>query len=147
VTPLIEIALIALGVTGLSQAVYLLMVDQDYVEETREKIRDITKKLRELDPSSKEYKKLLNEQLKLNMDMTKHTFKPNLVTIVPYLVMFTFLKKRYEGVPMINLPFNLFGKSYIGWIGTFILISLIATTVIQAVVKYYRKKKKGDKNA
>lgn len=146
-TPLIELVLISLGITSISQAVYFFMVDQDYVERTREEIRELTKKLREVSPNSKEYKTLLNKQLKLNMEMTKHTFKPNLVTIVPYIAMFSLLKKRYEGIPMINLPFKLFGKYYIGWIGTFILVSLVTTTIIQAVVKYYRKKKKGDENA
>ena len=146
-SPLLELVLISLGVTGFSQAIYLIMVDQDYIERTRAKIRELTSQMKSLSPNSKEYKNLLNQQLKINMEMTKHTFKPNLVTIVPYIIMFSLLKKRYDGVRMINLPFNLLGKNYIGWIGTFILVSLIATTIIQAVVKYYRKKKKGDKNA
>ena len=156
--PLTEIALVSAGVSIVSQTVHILMVNQDYVEHARKEIKEMSKKIRELTPGSKEYKKLFDEQMKINMKLTKQTMKPSMVTIIPFILIFSILRNRYEGMEVIQLPFTVFGKEYIGWIGTFILVSMCLSIIIQTSYKKYRKSKKakeegekdlgeGDKNA
>ena len=145
--PLHEIVIASSIITLVSQTVYLVMVNQDYVEKMRKKLKDMHKDLRTMEPNSKEYKSLLNEQFKLNMQMSKHTMKPSLITIIPYFIVFSMLRTRYEGLEVLQLPFTFLSKTYLGWLGTFMLTSLILTLTIQTSYKKYRKIKKGDSNA
>jgi len=133
----LELTLISLAVSLFSQGAYFLFSDVKKVSAYRERIKEISRKIRKLDPSSNEYKSLFNEQLKINSQIMRMNMKPMIITTIPLILVFTFLNKRYTGVEVIPLPFSLFGKTYLGWLGTYIILSLVFTSVIQKVVFKY----------
>jgi uncharacterized membrane protein (DUF106 family) len=142
--PLAEIFVISIGTTLISQAVYQLMVDHNFVDKAKEDIKELQKKLKGLNPKQKEYTHTLNRQMDLNMKLFKQTMKPSMVTIIPFLLIFAFMSRVYTGLEVLHLPFTipLLGKNWLGWIGTFVLFSFIFTTVIQRVMTMVRKRRR-----
>lgn len=147
-SPIYEIGIIAVITAALSQVLYHIVVNHDFVDEAKEEIKGMQKELKNHKPGEKEYNEILNKQMSLNMKVMKQTMKPTMITIIPYMLMFAFLSRVYTDMQILQLPFTLpiWNKDWLGWVGTFILFSIVISTILQQVLKRHRKKKR-EKNA
>jgi len=76
------------------------------------------------------------DMMPLNMKYLKLSMKPTLITLLPFLLIFMGLRAIYGEAVIIPLPWDLplIGTS-LEWIGTYIILSLIFTTVFRKALK------------
>jgi uncharacterized membrane protein (DUF106 family) len=72
------------------------------------------------------------------MKLMSQSFKPMILTIVPFIIIFMLLGKIYGSMTVVSLPFH-FPLSKLatglGWIGTYIIFSMVFTTAFRKALK------------
>ncbi len=137
--PQITIAIVAVIVSSMSTLVQKLLVNQDRVEEIKEEMNKLKKESKEK-PEDKEIQK---EMFSLSKEMMKNNFKPMLITMLPILLVFLWLRRTFGEIGTVaHLPVLNIGLSWIWW---YILISITVSLILEAIYKTHRKRKKKDK--
>ena len=134
-----------LSIVGISVAlalgstlVYKYATDQNLMKAMREEIKKLQDemKLHRTDPQK--LAEIQGKLMPLNMKMMTQSFKPMILTLVPFVIIFALLGKIYTSMTIIPLPFH-FPLSRLttglGWVGTYIIFSMIFTTVFRKALK------------
>ena len=81
---------------------------------------------------------LQKKAMETSFKYMQHSMRPTLFTLVPLLIIFGWLGNTFKtaGETLINLPFSvpLIGSS-IGWLGTYIISSLIFNLILRKLFK------------
>jgi uncharacterized membrane protein (DUF106 family) len=88
---LIWLVLLAAGLSLFTQIVNKFMINEKQVDRYREDMKKIQNELKGMDPKSEEFLKKQDEMLDKNMWIMKQQFKPMMVTLLPYLLVFSFV--------------------------------------------------------
>ena len=132
--PIVIIFLVSIGVAVLSNLAYKYVTDQAMIRQVREDTKHLQESLKaQTDPQKK--LEIQQQITSLSMKLMPQQFKPMLVTIVPFLLIFTFLNKLFTNVSIIPLPFMLFGKPWLGWFGTYLICTLVLMPIFKKVFK------------
>ncbi|MEM4182123.1 MAG: EMC3/TMCO1 family protein [Candidatus Pacearchaeota archaeon] len=123
--PRASVILISLVVSFISMLITKGMTDQALMKSIKERQKEIQKELKEkkYSPQDKQFLKLQKEMLELSATMIRHSFKPLLVTLVPFLILFAFLRNFY--IPLI-------GNS---WIWYYIVPSILISPLYKKILK------------
>jgi uncharacterized membrane protein (DUF106 family) len=136
---LLEIFFIATGLSIIMTYAYKFLTDQALMRELKSEIDKLKKKMKEHRKDPEKLREVQKEMMPLNMKYFKKSMKPTLITLLPFLIIFFFLNQVYsvggELFPIVPLPFSLpiIGNS-LEWIGTYIIFSLVLTTVFRKVL-------------
>ena len=98
--PLIAVGLIAFILSLFSVLVTKLVVDEDKLNETRKRMSEDQKKIRKLDPNSKEYKEIQDRIVKDSLYVTKESYKPMIYTTVVFILVWIWLSQTYAFAPI-----------------------------------------------
>lgn len=110
------------------------LTDQIKIKALKKEMKDLQKEMRSImskNPSKAQA--LQSEIFKKNLEHMKQTMSPRvlLVTMLPVLVVFSFVRKIYG-------PYgeflHLFGLTSFGWLGTYILFSIGCTLILKKVL-------------
>jgi uncharacterized membrane protein (DUF106 family) len=115
------IALSAL-VTLVSTLVTKWLTNQEHLKSLKVRQKQIQKDLKGCKPGDKMFEQLQNEMLQITGVMMKSSFKPLLVTMVPFLLLFTWIRGIYTNL----LPH---------WIWYYILSSIVFSMIYRKVFK------------
>ena len=136
---LLEIFFIATGLSIIMTYAYKFLTDQALMRELKSEIDKLKKKMKTHRKDPEKLREVQKEMMPLNMKYFKKSMKPTLITLLPFLIIFFFLNTVYsvagELIPIVPLPFSLplIGNS-LEWIGTYIIFSLVLTTVFRKVL-------------
>lgn len=124
------IIIISLIITLITTLVYKYFTDQVALK----KIRDDNQKLQEEMKNSKSDPKRMAElqkQMLQNgfMKPMKHQLKPLLITFIPFILIFSWLRTTYT--PMGKLAFGM------GWFGIYIISSIVFSMILRKLMKVY----------
>ncbi len=121
-----------------STLVYKYATDQNLMKAMREEIKKIQAEMKENKSNPQKIAELQSKAMPLNMKLMSQSFKPMILTIVPFIIIFMLLGKIYGSMTVISLPFH-FPLSKLatglGWIGTYIIFSMVFTTVFRKALK------------
>lgn len=120
--PKTSIAIFSIIVTLLSTLTQKWLTDQKHLKKLKERQKEIQKEIR----STKEptvMQELNAEMAKISMTMMKSSFKPLLVTFIPFLILFKWLRGIY--IPLL-------GNS---WIWYYLGYSVLASILIRKALK------------
>jgi len=138
---LLEIFFIATGLSIIMTYAYKFLTDQALMRELKSEIDKLKKKMKAHRRDPEKLREVQKEMMPLNMKYFKKSMKPTLITLLPFLIIFFFLNSIYanaagELIPIVPLPFSLplIGNS-LEWIGTYIIFSLVLTTVFRKILK------------
>jgi len=121
-SPKISIAVFSILVTLISTLAHKWLTNQEHLKTLKKRQKEIQKELRGCkDPSL--MKELNSEMMKLTGVMFKSSMKPMFVTIIPFLILFAWLRGIY--VPVL-------GGS---WIWYYIGYSVVASIILRKVFK------------
>ena len=125
--PYYSLAVISFFVTMVSTLVQKWLTNQEHMKSLKDRQKEIQKELK----SCKEehlLKELNLEMLNLTGIMMKASMKPMFVTIVPFLILFNWLRGIYDGgeVPLIA-----------GWIWYYLGFSIVSSVVLRKVLKVH----------
>ena len=120
--PKVSIAVFSVIVTLVSTLVQKKFTDQEHLKSLKKRQKEIQKELKKTkEPSIMQ--ELNAEMLQLTGLMFKSSMKPMFVTIIPFLILFTWLRSVY--VPVLGG----------GWIWYYLMYSVLASIVMRKVLK------------
>jgi len=95
--PRISIILIALTITFLITLVNYFFLDKEKMREIKERQKELQKQMKEHQKNGNHDKimELQKELLSSTGEMMKHSMKPMLITLIPMIVLFGFVKSVY----------------------------------------------------
>ncbi len=85
-------------VTLISTLITKWLTNQEHLRSLKERQKVIQKDLKNHKPGEKMFEELQSEMLQITGTMMKSSFKPMFVTIIPFLLLFNWIKNSYEGV-------------------------------------------------
>lgn len=115
------------------------VVDQKRMKANKEEMKEYQKKMKELRKKgkTKELNRLNKEMMSMQGEMFTSSFKPMLYTIVPIILILSWLSYYLPNNPeLVELPFSLpyFGD-HLGWFGWYILSSLSVSPVLRKILR------------
>lgn len=122
--PKISIIIIAAAVAFLSILVTMLFTDRQKMKE----LRDRQKKCQELMKQHKgDVKKTMEVQKELmacSMEQMKSGFKPMLITFIPFIILFAFIKKVFAATPIAS-----------SWFWYYLITAIVASMIFRKILK------------
>lgn len=111
-------------------------VNRKKVDEIKRRMEEVRLKIAEAQKSGdQEYaNKLLNELLKINAEHLKQNLRALVVTLVLISFILPWIKYRYEGMAVLNLPFSIpiIGSSF-SWVVWYFLASFVVSWILRKV--------------
>lgn len=139
--PLLSITSISFVVTLVTTLIYKYTTDQVKLKQVREDIKRHQEDLKKNQHDPKKVAELRDKLMALSFEPLKLTLKPLLITMVPALVVFAWIRNSVDPSKVIlNLPFNfpkIGDNSGFGWLGVYIITSVIFSTILRKVLKVY----------
>lgn len=140
----IEIITLGVLISLINFAANKRLVDQKKLKEIRKRQKELQKELKKMqgDPGNKRLQEINKELLDLMKEQTNMSMKPLMYTTIPILIIIGFMSMRYGSLGVIAeipLPFH----SKFGWLGLYILSSLITTIILEIA---YKAKDRGKNN-
>ncbi len=134
--PHISLSIISCIIATLVILTNKLLVNRKKMEEIKRKIEEIRIKIAEAQRNgNQEYaSKLLDELLKVNAEQLKQTFKALLVTLALVSFILPWVKHKYEGMAVLNLPFSIpiIGSS-LSWFVWYFLVSFVVSWILRKI--------------
>ena len=116
--PTTSIILFGLAISFLISLVNYFMLDKERMRELKKKQKDIQAEMKTHKENPEKVMALQKEMMSHAMESMKHSFKPMLITIIPILIFFSFIKGVYTT--------TIIAKTWIWWyIGSSIVGSII----------------------
>ena len=95
------VALVALGVSSLTQLINKLLINEKYTDGARAKMKELQTKLKTVtDVKSKEFTQMQDEVLDINFNIMKQQMKPMIFTFVPYIFIYWLLAGAFAYNPV-----------------------------------------------
>lgn len=136
--PILSIIGISLVLSIATTLAYRFLTDQVLMKELKKKLKTNQKRIKEAKGDPQKMMEIQRETMKTNMKYMSQSLKPMIFTIIPFLIIFAWLRSVFEGLVVIPLPFHVPMSSLetgLGWIGTYIIFSMIFTTVFRKIMK------------
>ena len=136
-SPATGVIVITFVITLLITLVYKWMTNQTLMKEMKAEIKELQKKMKDNKENPDKMMAAQKELMSKNAQLMKHSMKPTLVTLLPLLLIFGWLKLLYEDAgDMLVWGFKLplFGTGF-GWLGTYILFALIFSIVLRKIMR------------
>lgn len=93
--PRISIILLGFLVTLGSMLVSKFIVDQGRMKELKEKQKNAQQRMKEHRGNVDKMAEIQKEMMEASMEMMKHSFKPMLITMIPLLLIFGFIRNTF----------------------------------------------------
>lgn len=120
--PIISIIIFSGIITLLSTLATLWMTNQNHLRSLKERQKQIQLDMKKCKPGEKLFDELQSEMLQISMTMMKSSFKPLLITFVPFILLFAWIRDIYTPL----LPH---------WIWYYIISSLVFSMIYRKVFK------------
>ena len=120
--PAVSIIIFSALITLVSTLITKWLTNQKHLKSMKVRQKQIQKDLKNCKPGDKQFEELQSEMLQITMVMMKSSFKPMLITFVPFLILFYWIRQVYTGL----LP---------NWIWYYIISSLVFSVAYRKVFK------------
>lgn len=120
--PVYSIIVLSVIVTLVSTLVTKWLTNQDHLRSLKERQKQIQKDLKKCKPGDKIFEELQSEMLQITMTMMKSSFKPLLITFIPFLILLGWIRKTYD--PLLS-----------GWLWYYIGSSLASSLIYRKIFK------------
>src|SRR3989344_8240865 len=125
--PLFGMIFISFILTLLVTLIYKYTTDQKSMKELKDDIKNLQKKMKEHKEDAGKMMEVQKEAMEKNIKYMKHTFVPMILTFLPIIIIFGWIKEKYTPKGDIFFMF--------GWLGTYIIFSLIFSMILRKILK------------
>ena len=128
--PLFGMIFISFILTLIVTLIYKYTTDQKSMKDLKDELKNLQKKMKEHKEDAGKMMEIQKEAMEKNIKYMKHTFVPMILTFLPIIIIFGWIKGEYaeEG----KIFFGLFG-----WLGTYIIFSIIFSYGLRKILKVY----------
>jgi len=110
------------------------MMDIDLVRSLKAEIKKLEKEYKNAKNDTKKQTKIISKQLEIQKQLLGQTMKPAMISSVPILIALIIMGNSFSAVTL-ALPFALpWIGSTLGWLGIYIIVSLISTMVFRKLL-------------
>ena len=127
--PLFGIIFISFLITLLSTLAYKYFTDQNALKLLKEDHKRIQEEMKKHKDDAKKIAELNKEALQKSLEPFKHQIKPLLITFIPFILIFAWLRTAYVNTGDLFLG--------IGWFGNYILFSFVFSIALRKLLKVY----------
>ena len=107
------------------------MTDQKLMKEIKQEMKDLQKEMKQFRDQPEKAMALQKKAFERQMKYMMQSFKPTLITLLPIMLIFGWLRLYYEGL---GNPDVLFGLS---WLWIYIIFSIVISIVLRKVLKVH----------
>ena len=131
--PLAAMIIITFIMTLVVTLIYKYATDQEVMKSIKEETKEIQKKIKSLKDQPEQIMKHNKELMEKQLVMFKQSLKPMIITLLPILLLFTWLRTTYT--PIVEEH----GKLFIGlgWLGTYIIFSIAFNILLRKLLKVH----------
>jgi|TARA_Y100000310_G_C20226656_1_gene598274 uncharacterized membrane protein (DUF106 family) len=133
------VILISLLLTLMINLFYKAFTDQETMKTLKAELKHLQKEMKTLRDQPEKFMKIQKEAMAKNMVYMKHSMKPTLITFIPLIIIFGWLRTRFgEAGDIINWGFNmpLFGTG-LGWLGTYFFSAVFFSMITRKIMKIH----------
>ena len=128
-SPLGGLLFISLVLTFLTTLSYKFFTDQVKLKQVKDDMTSLREKMKEHKSDPKKMMEFQKLSLEKSFEQMKHQIKPLLITMIPLIIIFGWLRKTYQ-------PYgDLIGP--LGWLGVYFISSVIFSIIIRKLMKVY----------
>ena len=111
--------------------IYKYTTKQKLLKDLKDEIKSLQKEMKELKGNPKKMMEVQAKMTEINLKYMSHSFKGSLITLIPMLIVYGWLRNYYTGTPLNFLGF------IDNWIWVYIIISFVASTAFRKILKIY----------
>jgi len=138
-SPRWSLVVISLVITFLMTLAYKYLTNQTLMKQLKDEVKTLQEEMKANKDSKEKMAELQKKAMTKNLEVMKHGMRPTLFTFIPIIIIFSWLRETY--LPAgdlfswgIALPF--LGKG-IGWLWTYILSSIVFSSLLRKALKVY----------
>lgn len=130
----IHIALISFALAVMSAMVTKVFLGEEG-RAARQKLKDLQKEMKESQKKgdAKKMQKLQREMMTAMLDSFRHQFKPMIITMIPFILVFWWLRDTYGGLGVMAEVFGF----QLYWFGWYFLCIMIVSIPLNKLLKNY----------
>lgn len=98
--PLIALIILAFIISLLITIVYKYFTNQEEMKRLKDQQKEFQNKMKELRSNPEEMMKKQKEAMKVNFEYMKHSFKPTLITMIPIIIIFSWMSAHFAYEPI-----------------------------------------------
>jgi len=112
--------------------IYKFLTDQVLIKELKADLKKYQKDMKKYRDDPAKMMDLQKKMSSINIRMMKQSFKPMLITMLPFFGIFWWLRRTFEDLIMFALPF---WPHTLGWLGTYIVFSMAFSLLFRKLLK------------
>jgi uncharacterized membrane protein (DUF106 family) len=124
--PRVSVIIIAIIVSLLSMLATKFLTNQARMKELKDKQKSHQALMKEHKGDSQKMMELQKEMMSGSLEMMKHSFKPMLATIIPFFILFAFLRRTLEVTPYVN-----------SWFWYYLVVAIVFGSLWKKVLKVH----------
>ena len=124
------LVLVALVVTLFVTIIYKWMTDQELLKTLKEDMKALRKEMKDFSKDPEKMKHIQKALADKSIQQMKNTFKPTLVTLLPLLILFGWLRKVYTDIELSFLGMH-------SWLLIYIIFSVLFSIIIRKILKVH----------
>jgi len=136
-SPIVSLLAISTFLTVIILIINRIFLNTKVMKEIKDKMEEIREQLTAAQKSGNadDIKRFLDEMMKTNSEYMKHSFKALIISIIIISLFLPWIRHRYEGIPVANLPFAVpFLGTSLDWLWWYIIVSLMIGWVIKKLL-------------
>jgi uncharacterized membrane protein (DUF106 family) len=128
------LVIITCGLALIGTLIQKKLMDIDLVRSLKGEIKKLEKEAKAAKNDVNKQTKIISKQLNIQKQLLSHTMKPAMISSIPILIALMIMGNSFHAVTL-ALPFALpWIGSTLGWLGIYILVSLISTMIFRKLL-------------
>jgi uncharacterized membrane protein (DUF106 family) len=133
----VGIILISVLLTLLITLFYKFFTNQELMKSLKKELKSLQKEMKTLKDNPEKFMKTQKKAMQKNLEYMKHSMKPTLITFLPLILIFGWLRFKFADSGDIfiwgfNIP--LFGTG-LGWLGIYFFSAVISSIIFRKILK------------
>jgi uncharacterized membrane protein (DUF106 family) len=128
--PLGALIIISFLLTALITVAYKYFTDQELMKSLKAELKSLQAEMKEAKHDTERLMQLQKQSMEKNMKYMMNSFKPTLITLVPILIIFSWLRATY-----LEIDLNFFGIS--SWIWVYIIFSIVFSIGLRKLLRVH----------
>lgn len=129
-SPLGALIIISFILTALITIAYKYFTDQELMKSLKAELKELQQEMKDAKHDTEKLMQLQKKTMEKNMKYMMNSFKPTLITLVPILIIFSWLRAEYTGVALNFIGIN-------SWIWIYILFSIAFSMILRKLLRVH----------
>ncbi|MEM4347104.1 MAG: EMC3/TMCO1 family protein [Candidatus Altiarchaeota archaeon] len=127
------IALISIALSVFSIFARILVLGKDKIKEMKEQIKKSQKEMKEATKSGDKKRALQAQEayMKITIENMRHSFKPLIITFIPFVLVFGWLKENYGNSGNVAIIFGIGFDWFLWYLACAMLFSILISKILK----------------